>query len=179
MPRLFASLAVATLILLVLAAGIAVFDKRAAPDRHVLIAVGALLLGCFTQVAGFTYLTVTGKVVAQAIHLSALDGACLARIKRYKRSFARYLAVAILTLCLVSATGGAAWRSPESVSVHILATILVAVVHAWVFRRQNEIIRSNAALVETTLKDYASWRNQRFSRKIAFAAGPEGEEPAS
>jgi hypothetical protein len=173
MPRVFASLAVATLTLFALTAGIALADGGSAPDRHVLVAVGTLLISCFTQVAGFTYLTVTGKVVAQAVHLASLDAACPAIVKRYKRSFTRYLAVAIIAVVLASATGGAAWRSREALAVHIPAAMIAAIIHVWVFRRQHQVLRRNADLVETTLKDYSAWRVQRVTRTTALAGNAE------
>jgi len=48
-------------------------SAASARDRHILLAVFSLLLSCFIQVLVFTYLTITGKVIAQAVHLARLD----------------------------------------------------------------------------------------------------------
>ena len=166
MPRIFASLAIATLTLFALTAAIALTDSGSAPDRHVLLAVGTLLISCFFQVVGFTYLTVTGKVIAQAAHFASLDPACLVSVKQYKRSFTRHLALAIGSVVLASATGGAAWRSRDALAVHIPAAMIAAIIHVWVYRRQYHVLLRNAQLVETTLKAYSAWRDQRISCKI-------------
>lgn len=179
MPRIFASLAIATLTLFALTAAIALIDNGSAPDRHVLLAVGTLLMSCFIQVTGFTYLTVTGKVIAQAAHFASLDPACMASVKQYKRSFTRCLALAIVSVVIASATGGAAWRSPEALAVHIPAAMGVAIIHVWVFRRQYHLLFLNAQLVDMTLKSYSAWRDQRISRNVPLAANAESNALAS
>lgn len=173
MPRIFASLAIATLILFALTAAFAFLDSGPAPDRHVLLAVGTLLMSCFIQIVGFTYLTVTGKVIAQAAHLANLDPACLISVKNYKRSFTHCLALAIMGVVLASATGGAAWRTPDALAVHLPAAMIVATIHVWVYRRQYHVLRHNNQLVEVTLKAFSAWRDQRLSRNIPIAADAE------
>jgi len=173
MPRVFASLAVATLTLFALTAAIAVIDSGSAPDRHVLLAVGTLLMSCFIQAVGFTYLTVTGKVIAQAAHLASLDPACLKSVKQYKRSFTHLLALVVVSLVLASATGGAAWRSRDALAVHIPAALIAAIIHVWVFRRQHRILRCNADLAETTLKAYSAWRARRISSDVSLTTSAE------
>ena len=161
MPRVFASLAIAALTLFTFTAAIAFASSGSAPDRHILLAVGTLLFSCFIQVVAFTYLTVTGKVVAQAVHFAHLDPAPLSSVKEYKRCFTHQLALVVASMVLVSATGGAAWRSPEALLLHIPAAILTVLIHVWVLRRQHHVLRRNARLVETTLKAYSAWREQR------------------
>lgn len=173
MPRVFASLAVATLTLFALTAAIALIDTGSTPDRHVLLGIGTLLLGCFIQVVGFTYLTVTGKVIAQTAHLASLDPGCLAGVKQYKRSFTRHLALAIISIVVASATGGAAWRSHEALTFHFPAAMIAAIIHVWVYRRQHYLIRRNANLVESTLTAYSSWRTRQIDRNVPLAATAE------
>ncbi len=173
MPRIFASLAIAILTLFALTAAVALIDSGSAPDRHVLLAVASLLLSCFIQALGFTYLTVTGKVIAQAVHFASLDPACLASVKQYKRTFARQLALVAIGTILASATGGAALRSPDELAVHVPAAIIAAIIHVWVYGRQFHILRRNAHLVESTLEAYASWRTQQISHNVPIAASPE------
>ena len=173
MPRIFASLAIATLTLFALSAAIALIDHGSSPDRHVLVAVGSLLMSCFIQVAGFTYLTVTGKVIFQAVHLAGLDPIHLASVRRYKQSFTRCLAFAIVCVVLASASGGATWSSPEALAVHLPAAMGVVIVHVWVYRRQYHLLRLNARLVDTILKAYSDWRDQRIGRNVAIAENAE------
>lgn len=173
MPRIFASLAIATLTLFALTAAVAILDNGSTPDRHVLLGIGTLLLSCFVQVLGFTYLTVTGKVIAQAANLSKIDPACQARVRQYKRSFTRQLALAIVCVVLASATGGALWRSRDALEVHYAAAMVAALAHAWVYRRQYHVLRSNADLVETTVKAYSTWRTRRIDRNIPVSANAE------
>lgn len=166
MPRVFASLAVANLSLFALTALSATVDSASPPDRHILLAVGALLLSCFLEVIGFTYLTVTGKVIAQAVHLASLDAACLQTTKQFKRNFTRLLAIVAVSIVLASATGGAAWRSPAARVVHVPTALLAAIIHVWGYHRQYHLIRRNAKLVDTTLKDYSSWRTRRIEDSL-------------
>jgi len=173
MPRIFASLAIATLTLFALTATIALTDGGSAPDRHILLAVGTLLISCFIQAVGFTYLTVTGKVIAQAAHFASLDPACQACVKQYKRSFTRQLAIAIASIVLASATGGAAWRSRDALAVHVSAAMIAAIIQVWVFRRQYHVILRNADLLESTLMAYSSWRDRRINRNVPIAARDE------
>ncbi len=165
MPRIFASLAIAALALLVLTATIALTDDNSAPDRHILLAVGTLLLSCFIQVLGFTYLTVSGKVIAQAAHLANLDPACLMIAKKYKRSFTRLLALLVVSIVLSAATGGAAWRSHDARVAHIPAVMIAVLIHAWAYRAQHKVLSGNAGLVETTLRVYSEWRDRRVTDK--------------
>jgi len=179
MPRVFASLAIAALTLFTLTAATALASGGSAPDRHILLALGTLLLSCFIQVVAFTYLTVTGKVVAQAVHFAHLDPAPLWTVKQYKRRFTHKLALVMASVVLVSATGGAAWRSREALVLHIPAAVLTLLIHAWALRRQDHILRRNAQLVETTLQAYSGWREQRPGLAGTHSAPLSGEVGAS
>ena len=173
MPRIYASLAIATLTLFAFTAAFAVIDNGSAPDRHVLLGICTLLLSCFVQVLGFTYLTVTGKMIGQAANLANIDPTCQARVKQYKRSFTRQLALAIVCVVLASATGGASWRSRDALAVHYAAAMIAALAHVWVYRRQYHILRRNADLVETTVRAYSLWRTRRSDRNIPASANAE------
>lgn len=171
MPRLFASLAIATVSLFILTAALALTDDGSAPDRHVLLAVGTLLMSCFIQVLGFTYLTVTGKVIAQAAHLAGLDPACLKESRQYKRTFTNLLAIVVFSTVLVSATGGAVWRSPDALILHVPTAMLLLILHVWVYWREHHLLSRNAELMGTTLKTYSTWRAQRVRTGVPGAAG--------
>ena len=177
MPRIFASLAIATLTLFALTAAFALLNTGLTPDRHILLGIGTLLLCCFNQVVGFTYLTVTGKVIAQAAHLANLDPACLASARQYKRTFTRLLAVAIVSLVFASATGGAAWRSRDVLAFHLLAAMIAALIHVWVYGWQIQVLRRNADLVERTVKAYSLRRPQRISGDLPPPTNADSKAP--
>lgn len=179
MPHVFASLAVANLVLFALSAAFALGSAASARDRHILLAVFSLLLSCFIQVLVFTYLTVTGKVIAQAVHLARLDPGILSRAKEAKRSFTHCLAIIVAAVVLLSATGGAAWRSERALAVHVPVAIVAVLIHAWLYRKQHHLVRRNAQLLMGTLRAYSMWREQRPGFAGTHSAPFSGEGDAS
>ncbi len=158
MPRVFACLAFANLLLLVASGAVGFFAPKWGVDRHVLLAVMSLLFSCFVQVATFTYLTVTGKMVGQAVHLAGLDASIHEKVKTYKRGMTRCLAVVFGAVVIVTATGAAGWRGGGATVWHDVAVGLVLVVHIGVFLREYEIVFLNARLVERTLNEHEKVR---------------------
>lgn len=154
MPRVFASLAAANLILFIGAAALGYLDPSPLPDRHVLLAVMALLLACLVQVLSFTYLTVTGKVIGQAVHLGGLSMGAVEQVKAIKKRFSRRLGATMLILVATTATGAVAWRSGDPHSYH--APTVLFMVCVWIFlqMQQYSLVAENAGLVERTLAEY-------------------------
>jgi hypothetical protein len=179
MPHVFASLALANLALFAFSAAFALSSAASARDRHILLAVFSLLLSCFIQVLVFTYLTVTGKVIAQAVHLARLDPGILSRAKETKRSFTNCLAIIVAAVVLLSATGGAAWRSQRALTVHVPVAILAVLIHAWLYRKQHVLVRRNAQLLTATLRAYSTWREQRPGFAGTHSTPSNGEVDAS
>jgi hypothetical protein len=159
--RVFAGLAVGQLVVFVLtgALGFAHADPEA--DRHVLAGVFSLLLSCLTQTVVFTYFTVTGKMIAQALHLAHLDLAPLLEVKRLKRNVTRLLACAVVGMVLVTVTGAMHWRTETHTAEHTGTACGVFVLHAWVFYMQYRWIARNAAILEETLHAYTAWKEER------------------
>jgi len=141
------------------ALGLLHVDPRA--DRHILLAVFSLLLTCLIQVTAFTYLTVTGKTIAQAVHLAGLDASALAEVKEIKRYLARYLAALMFAVVVVTATGANLWRMGDGRWTHVAAAFVVVLAHVLVFSRQYGLIVRNAGLVERTLAEYTLRRAER------------------
>lgn len=158
MPRIFASLAVADLILLLGSAGLGFFDTVPSRDRHVLLAVLALLLGCLVQVLSFTYLAVSGKVLAQATHLAKLSLEAVVRGKEIKKRFARCVGAIMLLMVLTVATGAAAWREAAPPPYHLPAVMLFVCGWLWVHVREYGLITKNARLLEKILAEYGEVR---------------------
>lgn len=159
MPRVFACLAIANVLLLVASGAVGIFAPKLGVDRHVLLSVLSLLFSCFAQIVAFTYLTVTGKMIGQAVHLGRLDKSILAAAKTYKRGVTRCLAVVFAAVIFVTASGAAGWRSGSASIWHQVAGGLVLVVHAGVFWKQYEIIYLNSRLVEKSLAQYEKARS--------------------
>jgi len=158
MARLFTCLALCTLMLLSGAAFTGLARSGGMPDRHVMLAVLTLILTCFVQVMTFTYFTVTGKMIAQMVHLARLDVGILEEVARCKRSMTRSLGLLILAVIFVAATGGTAWRAGISSRWHLAGAALLLFSFAIVVYRQFSLIVMNARLFDSTLKAYNAKR---------------------
>jgi len=159
MPRIFSGLVAGNLVLVVAAAALGFVDPAPTPDRHVLLAVVALLFTCLIQVLAFTYLIVTGKVITQAVHLGRLDAGLLAQAKDLKRRLLRTLGLLVLAVVIVTATGAAAWRSGDPRTYHLPATLFFLTAHVWACVRQWEVVAHNARLLQATLDAYNERRH--------------------
>jgi len=164
MARIFASFAIADLVLLVLTALLGLLAPEGRPDRHVLMAVIALLVSCLTQVLAFTYLTVSGKVLAQAVHFGALPDASLQQTKRLKQAFARCLGLLVVSLVPVIATGASAWRGGR-VEFHWLAVTITFALHGVALVRQYRLIATNEVVVGGVLQEYEQIRRATPTRR--------------
>jgi len=161
MPRIFACLSVANALLLVATGAFGVLAARLNVERHVLLGVFTLVTSCLVQVIAYTYLTVTGKMIGQAVHLAGLDPHILAETKRLKRSLTVCIPLAFLPLVVVAASGASQWRSGESATVHYLAAGGALAAHLWAFGREYAVIAVNAGLLRRTLEAYSSVRDRR------------------
>ena len=161
MPRIFASLALTNLLLFIVSGAIGIWARHWSVDRHVLMSVLALLFGCFVQVVVFTYLTVTGKMIGQAVHLGGLDSSFLQDTKKHKRVVTRCLAAVFLSILLLTATGAAAWRLGQATVWHDVAVGFLLIVHMLVFTREYEIVYLNAKLMTSVLQDYEKARQAK------------------
>jgi hypothetical protein len=161
MPRIYACLAIAELLVLILAGIVGITRWGSTPDRHVLFAVLGLLLSCLVQVVAFTYLTVLEKMSGQAAHLGKLGVEPLLAIKRLKSILTRWLGVLVLVLILVTATGAHRWRSGEWATLHFASAFVVLSTHVLVHARQYLLICEASKIAEATLRRYAAIREAR------------------
>jgi len=174
MPRIFVCSAIGELIVLIGAGVLAFLRLDPHADRHILLAVFSLILTCLIQVMAFTYLTVTGKTIAQAVHLAALDTGALKDAKRIKQSLARHLALLILAVVFVTASGANVWRVGGGRTMHLAAAFAVLLAHVFVLSRQYALIVANADLLNRTLAEYARRRAERSAgARPATAATPD------
>lgn len=166
---IFVGLIAANLLLFAIAGALGIWfftDANVGVDRHVLLSVLALLLSCLIQVAAFTYLTVTGKVLSQAIHLGSLPLAHLDAAKSIKRKFTGCLGLCFSTIVLVTATGAAAWRGGKPSAWHWLAAALTVVVHLWVWFRQYFLLKHNADVMTKALAQFDDARSRAKTSRL-------------
>lgn len=160
MPRIFACLAIANLLVVSGAAVFGVAADRVSADRHVLLAVFSLLISCAIQVLVFTYLTVTGKMVSQALHVAHLDLGPLQDVRRLKRKTTLHMALLVVGVVFVAATGGAKWGGGPSNVLHFSAAGVLLLLHPMILFLEYGTVVRNAALVAGALDSYSRWRQR-------------------
>ena len=155
MPRIFACVVTGQLIVLLAAAAFGLFKWDPTVGRHVILAVFALILCCLIQVVAFTYLTITGKMIVQAVHLGGLSTDSLQRAAAIKRSMTRAVGAAVLGIVIVTSTGAYHWRAGSSLPYHLPAACLAIAGQVGSAIFQYTLIARNAALVRSVLADYS------------------------
>ncbi len=158
MARAFLFLALGLMCSFIGVAAVGLWLHGGIGDRHVLLAVFALIFDCFVLVITFTYFTVTGKMMAQAIHLGKLDYAPMNDVRTLKRSVTRCLGLAFLSVIFTTATGAAHWNRADQQTMHLLAVSVLFTIHCGVLYRLYMLIESNDAL---SVKVFAAYRKVR------------------
>lgn len=154
MPRIFASLAFAELLLMAMAGGLGLAHLDPEAERHTLLAVLALLLGCLIQVVAVTYLSVSGKMVAQASHFGGLGLDPVHRFARLKKRLMRWLAVASVLLVALAATGGYHWRTRGMATGHLLIACSALAGHLLAYAKQYVVLTEASCMLEGVLDAY-------------------------
>ncbi len=154
MPRIFASLALAQLLLTAMAGGLGLAHLDPEADRHTLLAVLALLLGCLIQVVAVTYLSVSGKMLAQASHFGGLGLDAVHRFASLKRRLMRWLAVATVLLVVLAATGGYHWRTRAIATGHLLIACAALAGHLLAYAKQYVVLKEASSTLEGVLDAY-------------------------
>ncbi len=158
MARIFIYLSVSNILLLMGAAVIGLLDWAPAPDRHVILAVLSLLLSSFVQVLIFTYFNVTGKMVTQAIHLSAADKTPIFQQKQIKYSYMWLMAIVLGCFLFSVITGATSWRTGITGYAHLLAAGVIIAAHLFVFTKEYSLIVVNSLVVKQVLQAYEDWQ---------------------
>lgn len=174
MSQIFAGLSISNVLLLLLTGGLGLYgDAVLSADRHVLLAVITLLLGCFVQVVVFTYFTVTGKIVSQAVHLGRLDAGAMESVGALKRSTTRCVGVVMAAIVVTTATGAVHWRTEQWAKLHLGCALTLAVITTLALYREFVLVLNNASLLDQTLDDYGKrpWAETRV-RKDASHGKP-------
>lgn len=154
MPRIFACLAVSNFVLLGGTALAGFLRIGGTPDRHILLAVLSLIGTCFLQVLTFTYLTVTGKMIGQMVHLGGLAPGYLASVRAHKHTVTRLLGVCMTGVVLSAATGGALWRAGSESIWHIAAGAALLIVFFFAVYREYNAVVLNARLLDEVMREY-------------------------
>lgn len=161
MSRIFPCLCVAEIAVLVVTGAVGFLRLDPGADRHVLLAVFALLLSCLIQVAAFTYLTVVQKMTAQAVHLGHLGSEPVHALKRLKGALTRWLGVVVLGVVLLAATGGYHWGAQRLGTLHFAAALIGVGLHVVTYARQYVLLREGGRIAETVLARYTMLREDR------------------
>jgi hypothetical protein len=140
---------------------------------HVVLGLFVLLLTCLIQVAAFTYLTVTGKLIAQATHLGGLPAEHIDAAGRTKVQLTRWVGVSVLACLIVVASGARRWRLGDDSSVHLLVTMGFLVVQLLVVSCEFVLVSANATRVDQVVAEY----DRRRRAGQTAGAGP-GELPS-
>ncbi len=167
MRRIYGCLSAGNLLVLVGTAVLGLLAIGGTADRHILLALFALLLSCLIQVIVFTYFTVTGKMIGQAVHLGGLEPAPIGEVRRLKRSATHLLAVLVAAIVVVTATGAEFRHTGAGSALHLGSACLLVLVHVFVFYRQYALIVENGAVLERTLLAYRKRRQEMSGRRTA------------
>ncbi|MBI4717433.1 MAG: hypothetical protein HY763_06490 [Planctomycetes bacterium] len=173
MPRTFLCLVSGNLIVVVGAGVLGFLAPDLGRERHIALAMFALLVSCLIQVVTFTYFSVGGKMLAQALHLGHLELTPLMEAKDLKRSAMRSLAVVFAAVVIVTATGAAHWRSSSSANLHLAAAGAAILAHLAAWYRQYALIVRHSELLALTLTAYAAARETRRAAAAPHTAPPE------
>ena len=161
MPRVFVCLVIGNLIVLAATAALGIARERVQADVHVALAVFSLLVSCFVQVAAFMYVNVTAKAMTQAIHLGKLDTAPLRGLRRTKRSMVHALAMVVLGVVAVTATGAVHWQSGDLLVWHWAAAGALFLLHVAAFSRQYSLIVEHCGNMSQVMSAYAEFADRR------------------
>jgi hypothetical protein len=181
MPRIFLGLACGLLLVLLGAAGVGLMASAEHPDLHIILAVFALLLACLIQVIVFTYLTVTGKVVTQVLHLAHADLTPMKTVKSIKREATHLVGLMILGTVPVVAAGAHTWRTHESQDLHLMLALVSLACHGFVLFREFSLVTRNTRLVNSVIQQHGVANVGSKSRRPKFLvrAGVAGDEALS
>lgn len=154
MPRVFGCIAVAHAILLAATGTLGLLAKGAHTQRHVVLAVFTLVLGCLLQIVVFMYFAVSGKMMRQAIHLGRLDSSPLLETDRRKRGVTFILAAFVGSIVLVTATGASHWRSGQSATLHLVAAWVAAAVQLCGWILEFRLVSAHSRTFDGVMREY-------------------------
>lgn len=156
MPRVFAGVATANVLLVAATTLLGLSAPAISNSYHVALAVFTLILTCLVQVLGFTYLTVTFKLMAQAVHLGKLPMDHLLHAKSLKKRMARCLAAVITAVLITTASGADSWRAGAGGWLHLSLGLAAPLLLPYLLFTEFNLIARNASLVATVMRQYTA-----------------------
>ncbi len=172
MRQVFIGLGASNILLLMGTAMLGLLPERfGGAEPHVILAVLTCMLTCLVQVVVFTFLSVNGRLISQAVHLGALAPTPINTIRQLKRRTGRCLAVMALLLVLAVATGAVHWRSGAYTWPHFLLVCLFLTAHFPVLLLEWQVICRTRRLVDETMGAY------RLARANQSESRPSGSGP--
>ncbi len=163
MARVFTCLAVSNLIVFFGVAALGLLKPDETPDRHVLLAVFALMVSALVQVITFTYFTVTGKMMAQAMHLGHMGLDRMAEVKSLKRSMTYCLGGIFASVVLGTASGAVHWRDGLPARMHLVAAMVVLACHVFLLTREYILVVNNGKVFDEVMGEYAAKKESQTS----------------
>jgi len=157
MSRIFASLAVADLILVMGAATLGTLvEGDALYAEHLVAALLAAILTLLLHAIVLTYFSASGRMMSQAIFIGQLDRAPIERIAITKARAIRWIAAGCLSLFVVIAFGALSARTHAWHLWHFAAAGAAVIANAAAFYAHYIAVRENAQLMTTVLSHYES-----------------------
>ncbi len=157
MVRVFAGLASGLLLTL---CGAAVLGFMVVGDRlfvqHFALGLFAALLTALVHVVTFTYFTVTGKAIHQAVALARLEEAAMEETQRIKRGATGCIVIAFLPLVATVALGAHTWGQREHSTYHLIAALTCIIANALALMYEFRLIRQNDAIMQVIMSEYRS-----------------------
>jgi len=175
MTRVFTGLVLGNLLVLLATGAWGLLHPAPTPDRHIVLAVFSLLLTAFVQALTFTYFTVTGKIVGQAVHLAGHDAAALTDVKQLKRSVSHHLLLLLLAVVAVTVTGASHWRTNDLSTLHLLCAAGFLPIAGTVFLREHTLIVRNGRVLAPAMRAYERWERDRQAKRAIH--GRSGNQP--
>ncbi len=161
MRTAFAWLVICNGLILTGTAAVGLWATPATVELHILLAVFTLVVTCGIEAVYFTYFVVTGKLLTQAVSLGNMDAAPRERSAMFKRSAARWLAIALASIVAITITGALHWADLVDAAVHWLVVIGGLGVLLSAFYRQFDLVARNEQLLNETMSRYAELRRAR------------------
>jgi hypothetical protein len=156
MPRVFGCIAVAHAVLLVATGVLGLVGQGVHTQRHVVLAIFTLVLGCLLQILVFMYFAVSGKMMRQAIHLGRFDPAPLVQLDRRRRGVTIVLAVFMASVLFSTATGAAHWRSGQSGTLHLLAAGVGVTVQLGCWFADFLLVAAHSLVFDRVMREYGN-----------------------
>ncbi len=165
MVRIFPSLAISALMVL---SGTAVLglmvDDRHLYAEHFSLSLFGVIITLLIHVVVFTYFTVTGKMIGQAVMIGHLDREPLQRVRRYKLRITRCLVLSFATIVVVVAFGALADRDRAWHLWHLVSAAVMLCVNAGAFYVEYGLMVLNGRMTTAVIEEYNAVKTDQAMR---------------